>query len=89
MHACHKLSPAPKAACAARLFVCPSLISAVALVDIVVFGKQRILDCAHVVHKDLLAMKFCRYVKIPALTRIREHGTGIDAELGRTAIFLG
>jgi large subunit ribosomal protein L34 len=38
-------------------------------VDIVVFGKQRILDCTHVVHKDVLAMKVCRNVKIPALTK--------------------
>jgi hypothetical protein len=38
-------------------------------VDIVVFGKQRILVCAQVVHKDVLAMKFSRDVLKMALTR--------------------
>jgi large subunit ribosomal protein L34 len=41
-------------------------------VDIVVFGKQRILDCTHVVHKDVLAMKVSGNVKIRALTRVQE-----------------
>src|SRR3954468_13575541 len=72
-HACHKLSPAPRAAEAARLLVCPSLISAVASVDIVVLGKQRILVCPHVVHKDVLAMLFSRNGIFRALTGQAEH----------------
>src|SRR5437660_1761444 len=56
-HACHRLSPAPMAALAARLLFCPSLILGSCLCGYCGSRKRRILDCPHVVHKDVFGLK--------------------------------
>jgi hypothetical protein len=62
---------------------------AVASVDIVVFGKGWILDCPHVVHKDVLAMNFsCNVLKL-ALTKPAAYVRRDAFLLGGAGDFLG
>src|SRR6266542_4917085 len=57
MQACHRLSPAPRLALAARLLCCPSLIIGCRLCGYFSFGKPGILVYEDLIHKDDLAMK--------------------------------
>ena len=55
--ACHRLSPAPRLALAARLLCCPSLIVWLSpLVDIFILRSGAILNYQNLIHKDVFGM---------------------------------